>query len=459
MLNSEKSGSMHYHAALPVTCEGDVVVVGAGPSGMAAAIASARSGAGTILVEKNGYAGGMATAGLVAPMMKCFSIDGGRQIIKGIFDEIVRRMEEIGGAIHPERVQTGSSRTGFLIFGQDHVTPFDPEALKWVADRMLSESGVEVLFHSQFIDAIVEGAAIAGIVIANKSGMQVVRGKVVIDCTGDADVAARAGVPFQIGRREDGVLQPATLMCRVYNVDSEKTKKYVRDNPDDFMFMKIAERAREAGDFPINRRRAIIQETVHPGQWNVNSTRIHNLDATDAKAMSAAEMEGRRQVDIVVKYLRNYIPGFENAVLMDSGHEMGVRESRHIEGEYTLTLDDVMKGTPFEDCIALCGFNVDIHDPSGKKDQFIEPECQEAYQIPYRCLVPRGIENLLVAGRPVSATHEAAAAIRVMPPCFAMGQAAGIAAALAVKSHCSTAQVSVHELRELLSRNNACVGL
>jgi hypothetical protein len=299
---------------------------------------------------------------------------------------------------------------------------------------------------------------LSAIVAVDKNGLRAIEADMFIDCSGDGDLAAKSSVPYVIGDGQ-GNMQPVTTIFRVSNVCTEKTRRYVEEHPDDFMFIKLAEKARQAGDFPINRRRAIIFETLHPGQWMVNATRIQGFDGSDADQKSLAEVEGRKQVEIAFAYLRKYVPGFENAVLMDSAAEAGVRESRHILGEYTLTGDDIMQGRHFDDCIAVSGFPMDIHDHTGRADQFVQPENAPYYEIPYRCLVPRGIKNLLVAGRSVSADHQAAGAIRVMPTCFAMGQAAGIAASLAITEGVMPRDIPIAGLRRRLLDAGACLGL
>ncbi len=380
------------------------------------------------------------------------------QAVKGIFEELVRRMEAQGGAIHPSRVKTGSSLTGYLTIGHDHDTPFDPEALKRVADDLMEETGVRVFFHAQFLDAVKEGDRLSHIIIADKSGIRAIRGDVFIDCTGDADVAVRSGVDYVLGDGQ-GTMQPATMNFRVCNVDEAKTRQYVKEHPDDFMFIRLARKAREAGDFPINRRRAIIFETSIPGVWMVNSTRIQHFDGTDADQRSKGEAEGRRQVKIAFDYLKKYVPGFSEAVLMDSASEIGARETRHIRGLYELTEEDIESGRHFEDCIAMGGFPMDIHDNTGRQDRFIEPTDANYYEIPYRCMVPETIPNLLVAGRPVCAAPMAAAAIRIMPTCIAMGEAAGVAASLSHEAGAAVQQVDTALLRRRLAEEGACVEL
>ena len=447
---------MEYTCYPEIAYEAQVVVLGGGPAGIAAAVSAGRAGCTVALVEKYGFLGGMATAGLVAPFMKIHTVDGQHQIIRGIFEEMIRRMESQDGAIHPSRLKTKTPLLGFLDAGHNFDTPFDPEVMKRVADQMLAEAGVRIFFHSQFVDVIRDGKQITHVLICDKSGIRAIAGQRFIDCTGDADVAVRCGIGYVMGDGQ-GSMQPATTMFRVCNVETEKTRRYVEEHPEDSMFIALATKAREAGDFSINRRRAIIFETVQPGVWVVNSTRVQSFIGCDPDQRSAAEPEGRRQVHIAFAYLKKYVPGFANAILMDSGAEIGARETRHIDGEYCITEADIMSGRSFPDCIAMSGFPMDIHDNNGRQDLFIAPENSQFYQIPYRCMIPKGIDNLLVAGRPVCATHRAAAAVRVMPTCFAMGEAAGIAATISLEQQLSFLQIDAGQLRSRLKVAGACV--
>jgi hypothetical protein len=449
-----------YQRELPVTTHVDVLVVGSGPAGLAAAIASARNGARTLLVERFGFLGGNLTAGLVGPCMTSYSLDGTQQLIKGIFEEFVLRMERIGAAIHPSKISAGSEYSGFIVYGHDKVTPFEPEAAKQVALEMCLESGVELLLHTFVADAIVESDTLTGVIIANKSGLQAIRSTITIDCSGDADVAARAGVPFEIGRQEDGLTQPMTLFFRVANVDDERVIEYVKAHPEDYRpFASLVQKAREQGEFPIPRRGIGLYKTLKPGVWRINTTRIQRLDGTRAEDLTRAEIEGRRQVQALLQFFRKWLPGFESCELLDTAVTIGVRETRRIVGEYTLTLDDLASGREFDDVIALAGYPVDIHSPTGDGGGASgEWQTANVYQIPYRSLIPIKIEQLLVAGRCISATHEALGAIRVMPPAFAMGQAAGTAAALALEYGVSPRRVPVPKLQRVLINQGAYLG-
>lgn len=440
---------------VPCVADVDVLVLGGGPAGIGTAVAAGREGAKVALVEQYGYLGGMATAGLVGPFMTSFSADGKEQVVLGVFEELVQRMVEIGGALHPKDIPAGSSHSGFFVEGHHNVTPFDPEALKLVSFEMVEEAGVELFLHSFFVAPVMDGNGINGAVIVNKSGLQYLRAKVVIDCTGDADVAAAAGVPFEVGRKEDGKMQPMTMFFRIRNVDSETVHAYVAANPEDEGFQSFIEKARKNGDFPIETGLVGVYETHRPGEWRVNTSRIHDLDGTNVRDLTRGEIVGRRQALAIVKFLREYVPGFENVEMIDTAAQIGVRETRHIKGEYLLTADDLLHSKPFDDAIAQYAYPIDIHDPSGRGHVLHSVKTGNIYEIPYRVMIPVDVENLIVAGRSVSATHEAAAAIRVMPCAFAIGQAAGVAAALCAKEGVTPRQVNVTEVQKRLDRQGA----
>jgi hypothetical protein len=449
-----------YQKTVPVIAEPDVLVVGAGPAGLAAAIAAARNGARTMIVERFGFVGGNLTAGLVGPCMTSYSLDGETQLIRGVFNEMVLRMEAMGQAIHPSKVPASSPWCGFIEYGHDKVTPFDPEAVKLVGLDMLREAGVEILLHTFVADAIVEDGAVRGVIAVNKSGLQAIRAGVTVDCSADGDVAARAGAAFEYGRDEDGLVQPMTLFFRVSHVDDAVVEEYVTSHPEDYRpFSSIVVAAREAGEFPIPRRGIGIYRTLEPSVWRVNTTRIQRMDGTSAADLTRAEIEGREQIKVLMRFFRERLPGFENAQLYDSAATMGVRETRRIVGEYTLTYEDLASGRHFDDVIALCGYPLDIHSPNSDGGGTTgEMETANAYEIPFRSLVPRDLNGLLVAGRCISATHEALSAVRVMPPAFAMGEAAGVAAAMAIEWGRPPREVPVPQLQELLQRQGAYLG-
>jgi FAD-dependent oxidoreductase family protein len=452
--------TLQYTTELHTASESDVLVVGGGPAGIGAAVAAARAGARTVLVERYGSLGGNLTAGLVGPCMTSFSLDGRTQLIRGVFDEFVRRMEAMGQALHPTRTSAADAYAGFIEYGHDKVTPFEPEAAKTVAMQMCLEAGVELALHSFVCDSLVTDGRVAGVVTAEKDGLRARRAAVVVDCSADGDVAARAGAVTEYGRASDGLVQPMTLFFRVSGIDDAEVERYVRAHPEDFRpFASIVAEARAAGRFPAPRMGVGMYKTLRPGVWRINTTRILGRDGTRSADLTAAEIEGREQMLKLIEFFRAELPGFRDCELLDTAATVGVRETRRVIGEYILTLEDLQTARHFEDVVAMCAYPVDIHDPAGSGGGSDEKwGTANAYEIPYRSLVPRDVDGLLVAGRCASATHEAMAAIRVMPPSFAMGQAAGTAAALAVAAGVAPRAIDVAELQERLLAGDAYLG-
>jgi hypothetical protein len=432
----------------------DVLVIGGGPAGIAAAIAASRNGAKTMLVEKEGYVGGNATIGLVGPFMTCFDNEGKTQIIRGIYDELVRRMESEGGAIHPSKVGAGTPYAAFIIPGHRNVTPFDPEVLKRVAEDMLLESKVELLFYTQFIDCVVENKTIAGIIAAKRQGLVRIKPKVVIDCSGEAYVSVKAGVPVTMGRKKDNATQPASLFCRVAGVDSDKVIKVVEESRDlmgkpfSGVFSWLIEEGKKNGDWHIDRDELGCYMAPNRKIWNMNTSRISHVAGNQSESLTRASIEGRKQVKEIVQFLNKYVPGFEEAYLLDTGSAVGVRESLHINGEYTLTREDLLSCKTFEDDILLCSNAIDIHGEDEGGGEYVTVDTW--YGIPYRSLVPLNCDNLLVAGKTISSLSEAVAGFRVMTCCYGLGQGAGTAAAIAAKSGKKPRDIDIGELQHTL---------
>lgn len=443
----------------------DVVVVGGGPSGVCAAVAAARSGVSTILIEQGGCAGGMATRGLVGPFMTCYDKSGENMIIRGLFEEVVDRLVKHGGAIHPSLVHKGTTFTSWISVGHEHVTPFDPEILKVVMDQMLEEAGVRVLYHTTVVRPILDDNTLRGVVVYSKSGFEEVRATIAVDCSGDADIACQCGVPTELGDQELRIIQPATMFFRIGNVDTDVVDADVQANALNFyrkdgvnyrsLHWHVSE-ARKNGDWTIERVSVGMFRGVRKDEWNINTSRIMNVDPTDNESLTYAEIEGRRQVGEIFAFFRKYVPGCENARLLSVASTIGIRESRHICGEYQFTKEDILHGVVPEDSILLASNSVDVHGRFGPaSNEYLTIENGEYYGVPFRCLVPVGVEQLLVAGRCVSATSEAAGAIRVMPPAMGLGQAAGVAAAIAVKFGKTVREIDTALLREELKKQGA----
>ena len=443
--------SMLYQKQLHCYRDVDVLVAGAGPAGIGAAISAARNGAKVLVFDQNGCVGGAATAGLVGPFMTSFDARNEKMIIRGLFEEIVERMKAKGGAIDPALVPGSHPWSGFYKIGHDHVGPFDRECLKLTATEMISESGAELLLHTSFIDPVMEGGRVCGVVIANKTGMAFIRAKIVIDCTGDADVAARAGVRYELGNEKDGNIQPATLFFRVYNVDTEKLKAHIKEHEEEirpfygpFSWL-IREKKEEWGDIP--RAEICMFEGPAAGEYRLNVTRILNIDGTNAEDLTKAEVIGLDQAHKVFNFLKKNAPGFENARFMQTADTIGIRETRHINGRYRLTAEDVKACLVQKDSIAVLATNMDTHNKNDAGGTFYTHENGPYFGVPYGCLLPEGVSGLLVAGRSISADAIAASATRMIPCCIVFGQAAGTAAAMAIKEGIDPGQVDVKKLR------------
>ena len=445
---------------IPLRDEADVAVIGGGSAGIAAAAAAARNGVSSVLVERYGFLGGTSTAGLVGPFMTSYSADGRRQLVAGIFQEVIDRMVELDGAVDPAMTEAGSAWSSFIKLGHSNVTPFDVEALKMAALEAVCEAGATVRFHTSFVDVVMQAEQIAGIAILDKAGLGLLRPRVVIDTSGDGDVAVRAGAPYEVGRREDGRMMPVTLFLTIGNVDDARVTAWMREHeilhPGERLFECIVQQAKARGEWKLPREYVNLYREPAPGQWRVNTTRVHDVDGTNPDDLSRAEIESRRQAWELIRFFRSHCPGLENVQLIQTGAQVGVRETRHILGDYVLTGADVLEGSRFDDAIAHCSYPVDIHDPQGPRGR-LEGIRADHYEIPYRCLVPRGVDNLLIAGRPISADHEGAASARVIPPCYATGQAAGTAAAISIKEYVTPRHLDVELLRTTLREQGAIV--
>ncbi|MEM1486345.1 FAD-dependent oxidoreductase [Oscillospiraceae bacterium PP1C4] len=437
----------------------DVAVIGGGPAGVVAAIASARSGAKTILVEQNGYLGGMLTMAGTGPMMTFHA--GEKQVIFGIANEIVERLKSQGFSIGHMKDAVGYCGS---------TTPFDAEGLKLTLETMAREAGVTLLYHTVFVDCMTENKKVKSARLFSKGGFMELEADVFIDASADADLATNAGITSVYGRESDNLAQPMTMNCRVYGVDRDKLVDYISSNPEDMYehtpadlkeyprygilgAYSLIKKGKAAGDFSVDRDIVLCFETNNKGEFIINMTRVIKRSAVDPFGLTEAEVEGRQQAHETVRFLKKYIPGFENCTMMSTGPHIGIRESRKIDGVYKLTGNDLVNNAMFEDAIAMGGYPIDIHSPDGASmcHKFLKKNTW--YSIPYRCLITKEIDNLLVTGRCISATHEACAAVRVTPILMAISQGAGTAAAQAVADKTQVNQLDVARLRETLIKD------
>ena len=425
-----KDTKMIYTKEIPSIGHYDAVVLGGGPAGVCAAVEAARNGLKVLLVESYGMLGGMATTSLVGPYMTNYDREGDRPVVGGLYREIIERLEKRSGAILPEHTDSPSIHTSFIGNYHRHVTPIDSFVLQLVLDEMVTEAGAQVLLYTRFADCVCENGRIKTAVLAALEGLVCVDADVFIDCTGNADVAYAAGVPTWKGEEISGVPQPGTLMFEVENVSDED----------------YTERPRK----PVKAYR-----TPQKGCYKINHFRVFDTDATDSASMTRAHMEARKQVLEAYDILKNETKGFENATLKQVASVLGVRESRHIEGKYKITVDDVANGTKFEDRVAAYAFGMDVHPRSPEMHGNFKIQSAIVYYVPYRSMLPVGCDNLLVAGKTVSCESQAAGGIRVMPCAMAMGQAAGVAAAISLKENVSLESVPTNALRDMLLARGA----
>ncbi len=474
----------------------DVAVFGSGPAGIGAALAAARGGAKTYLIEKMGILGGQMTGGLVTGLhgyrvhVNANLKDGDnvylamdhktKQTVAGIPEEVVNRLKEMGAAY--------TSGEGPAMRQE-----YEPEAMKILLFKMMDEAGVNLMLNTFAFGVIMEGTKIKAVRLANKNGEEYIEAKQFIDATADGDIAAWAGAPYEKGRPEDGRVSSVTVYTKFGGVDLHKMLDYLDEHPEDNHigtpegwrkvldanngplhvngFRELIQKAHTNGDYvvPLNGKYDkpspifIISHSCFPSdQTAMNIDMGYNIDLTDNDDVTRAEVHARMvQIPQVAKFLKKYMPGFENSYLMESAPLLGTRESRRIVGEYMLNEDDILSNRKFDDGVARCGRAMNVHSPTGGKDKeerggqhWLEPNDPQGYDIPYRCILAKGVENVLTSGRCISVTHYALGSVRGIPNCMATGEAAGTAAALTIKQDKTLRSLDIQELRKVLRANN-----
>ena len=419
----------------------DIIVAGGGFAGAAAAISAGRLGKKVLLFDKSNCLGGAACNCLVFPFMPYTTkIDGKKKDLSaGIFAEIIDRMNEI-------RLQTGETRhmEGRSAFSEEH--------LKLVLNRMAQEAGVELLYHAFLSGVKTNGQKIESVSVAAKSGVTELFADMFIDATGDADLAYLSGCPYHLGREDDNLCQPMTLCFRVANVDMEK---FIEEKP---KINELYKKLKAEGKIRNPREDVLVfTNLVQKNILHFNTTRIVKLNPTDPFDVTKAEIEAREQVFELYLLIKNNFESFRNAELLSTAADIGVRESRMIDGLHLLTGKELVDCAKFEDSIACGNYDIDIHSPDGAGTSHHYFKEGTYYEIPYRCLVPQNIDNLLVAGRCISADHEAQASVRIMPIVCCLGEAAGTAAAVAHKNGTSTKNADISQIQKILIGNGAVI--
>jgi hypothetical protein len=432
----------------PVLGEYDVVVLGGGPAGIAAAVAAARAGRSTLLIERYGFLGGMGTAAGVTNFCGLHANVHGdiRQVVHGVADDLLSRIDRLGGLNAPH-----------ALFGKTVAQAYDTAAYKIAADDLMVSAGVHVLFHALAAGVLMESAQrVKALLIETKSGRRAVIGSAFIDCSGDGDLAAWAGAPYEKGDGQGNMLYPST-MFRINGIDPQRAGKAWEVIP------KLMLEAQAAGRYTFPRKTPIVRPQKSGIEWRVNLTQLANaqgnaMDGTNAQELSDAEILGRRQIASVANFLRE-VPGFEQSYIVDIAPQVGIRETRRVQGRYVLTEGDVLECASFEDTIGVNGWPLELHLKGDVEFRWPKiPESRGFNQLPYRMTVPLGLTNLWVAGRCASMSHEAQSAARVTGACFAMGQAAGTAAHLALKSDGDASRVDVAALQTQLEIDGAYLG-
>lgn len=415
----------------------DVIVAGGGPAGIAAAVSAARLGAKTALVERYGILGGMLTSGHVQPIL-------GRAEGRTMYNEIVELLEK------------GHTSKGIVTRNGAEIG-FDLEEAKYRLLKLCIDAGVFVYLQTPVVDVIKEGNRVAGVKICTPTGIQSITANTVVDSTGDGFAAALAGVPFELGRSSDGRCQPVTLEFTVSNVDERYGFTCYGGSdpvtlPDGQRYSQLCKDACARGELPENVSIVRIHRTLRDGERNINATQVNGQDTLSVEGTVSAELQLREQIPVIVDFLRKYAPGFENCTLKSSGSTLGVRESRRFLGDYILSDTDVETGARFVDVVVhKAWFLIDIHNPAGGGQAEKHSQPAVPYDIPYRCLLPKNTEGLLLSGRNISGTHRAHASYRVMGVALATGQAAGTAAALSAKFGCMPRELDYRAIQEALT--------
>jgi ribulose 1,5-bisphosphate synthetase/thiazole synthase len=433
---------------IPLYGEYEVAVLGGGPAGIAAAVASARAGKRTLLIERYGFLGGMGTAAGVTNFCGLHANVHGemRRVVQGVASDLLSRIDRLGGLNAPH-----------LILGKILAQAYDTAAYKIAADDLLAASKVDILFHALGAGVVMQDdRRVHALMVETKAGRQAVRADIFIDCSGDGDLAARAGARFEVGDNAGSMLYPS-MMFRLNGIDPAKAGDAWRTIP------QLMEQAEAAGTHRFPRKAAIVRPQKSGIEWRVNFTQLKRSDGNainglEPDDLTRGEIDGRRQAVEAFNFLRT-VPGFENSYIVDLPPQLGIRETRRVIGGYMLGGEDVIGCASFDDSIGVNGWPMESHVAGDVVFTFPPiPESRGFNELPYRMLTPEGLDNLLVAGRCASMTHDGQSAARVSGACFAMGEAAGTAAALALDGNAIPRDIAVERLQQKLKEQGAFIG-
>jgi FAD dependent oxidoreductase len=433
---------------IPLYGEYDIVVLGGGPAGIAAAVAAARAGRRTLLIERYGFLGGMGTAAGVTNFCGLHANVYGKmhRLVRGIASDLLARIDRLGGLNAPH-----------LILGKILAQAYDTAAYKIAADDLLASHKVDILFHALGAGVVMhDDKRIGALMVETKAGRQAIAASIFIDCSGDGDLAAWAGAPFEVGDNQGSMLYPS-MMFRLNGVDPEKAGDAWRTIP------ALMEKAEAEGTHKFPRKGAIVRPQRAGIEWRVNFTQLKRddgkaINGLDPDDLTSGEIDGRRQAIQAFEFLRT-VPGFEKSYIVDLPPQLGIRETRRVVGDYMLSGEDVLGCAAFEDSIGVNGWPMEVHVAGDVIFKFPPiPESRGFNELPYRMLLPQGVDNLLVAGRCASMTHDGQSAARVSGACFAMGEAAGSAAALALSGNTNPRDIAVEKLQQALRQQGAFIG-
>ena len=447
---------MNYSRNIPVGETYDLIVCGGGPAGVPAALAARRAGMKVLLVEATGQLGGTGTSAGVSHLLGARCASDGTKCVAGIFDEVVNDLVARGGAIDPATIKKEKYPPFGWFPGLAVGVPFDPLAMVALLDEKMLAAGVDVLFFTSVVDVVVAGKRVTHVVLFNKSGLHAVPVGAVVDATGDADVSARSGCEVVKGRPEDGLMTPASVTFHVDHVDQDALASdiYEKKSP---RFRELIAELRAKGEWTFPYEIFISVQLHEKGTMMINTTRLCDVDGTDGRSVSQALMTGRQEVQRLFALMKKYFPGFANARLRLVAPSLGVRETRRIVGDYVYSVADILAARDFPDTIGFSGYPWDLPDPKRPSYQPMHEKkigMPRPYTpIPYRVMVPRPVENLICPGRAISVERDVLGPLREQGPCYAMGHAAGLAAAQRV----AFKDVDTQRLRSELSKQNAII--